>query len=413
MNRRPTLLAAITLTAAAALTLSACGGSDSDSSKDNDKIAGADTGDSRPRRRRARARRNRRAPKIELPSDLKYTFEWSKTGDEDKDAVLADAEQSIQAVDMAIANQDPLDKAYLYYYEGEAAAQTEQYIKEYVEAKARTTGRTRYYNATVDVRDDGSASLCTARTKSKAYNMYLKPKKVDKTAVTKTAMSSTPSRCARTTKASGPSRSSTRSGGVQSASPDTAVDQSPARFGLTARSLAVATPALPRRDSAGQLRPDEPGCQRRRRHLSPAGVVVFDRSKNGTGESTGPVTTTAPTGPRRPAGMPRSTRPSSSRRRWSRSGSPESTGGRVGRRAAQAVRQRRSVQGLQQGQDRRGLFLGLVCQRGLPTRLGQVHEDHFWVDEGDAAARQHRERRHPRDPRQSSRTRKSRCPAPR
>jgi hypothetical protein len=186
VKRRPTLLAAITLTAAAALTLSACGGSDSDSSKDNGKIAGADTGDSS-----TSASPNESAPepaerpKIELPSDLKFTFEWSKTGDEDKDAVLSDTEQSIQAVDMAIANQNPLDEAYLYYYEGEAAAQTEQYIKEYVKAKARTTGTYRYYNATVDVRDAGGASLVYCEDQGKAYDMYLKPKKIDKTAVTK------------------------------------------------------------------------------------------------------------------------------------------------------------------------------------------------------------------------------------
>ncbi|MGW4735834.1 hypothetical protein ACWEQC_42950 [Streptomyces shenzhenensis] len=45
-------------------------------------------------------------PKIELPSDLTYTFDWPKTGDPDKDAVLSDSEQSIKAVDLAIVNQD-------------------------------------------------------------------------------------------------------------------------------------------------------------------------------------------------------------------------------------------------------------------------------------------------------------------
>lgn len=86
---------------------------------------------------------------------------------------------------MAIANQDPLDEAYLYYYEDEAAAQTELYIKEYVKAKARTTGTYRYYNATVDVSDADSAALVYCEDQGKAYDMYLKPKKVNKTAVTK------------------------------------------------------------------------------------------------------------------------------------------------------------------------------------------------------------------------------------
>jgi hypothetical protein len=185
VNRRPTLLAAITLTAVAALSLSACGGGDSSKDKDNDKIAGADTGTEKSASPSASAEAAAGRPKIELPSDLTYTFEWPKTGDREKDAVLADREQSIKAVDLALANQDPLDKAYLYYYEGEAAAQTERYIKAYVKAKARTTGTSRYYNATVNVSDADSASLVYCEDQGKGYDMYLKTKKVNKTAVTK------------------------------------------------------------------------------------------------------------------------------------------------------------------------------------------------------------------------------------
>jgi hypothetical protein len=185
VNRRPTLLAAITLTAAAALTLSACGGDSDPKDKDSDKIAGADTGDKKSASPTASASTAADRPKIELPSDLKYTFEWKRTGDKEKDAVLADREQSIKAVDLAIANQDPLDKAYLYFYEGEAAAQTQQYIEAYVEAKARTTGAYRYYGEVVNVSDADSASLVYCEDQSKGYDMYLKPKKINKTAVTK------------------------------------------------------------------------------------------------------------------------------------------------------------------------------------------------------------------------------------
>ncbi|GAB2995794.1 hypothetical protein GCM10023080_072590 [Streptomyces pseudoechinosporeus] len=186
MNRRPTLLAAITLTAAAALTLSACGGGDSDSSKDNDKIAGADTGSEKPASPSPSksATESAERPKIELPSDLKYTFEWSKTGDKDKDAILSDAEQSIKAVDLAIANQDPLDKAYLFYYEGEAAFATEKFVQNYVDEKARTTGTYRYYEPVLNVADDGTASLSYCEDQGKAYAKYLKTNKVAKTKVT-------------------------------------------------------------------------------------------------------------------------------------------------------------------------------------------------------------------------------------
>ncbi|MFJ4831421.1 hypothetical protein ACIP79_16075 [Streptomyces sp. NPDC088747] len=185
MNRRPRLLATAAFGAATALFLTGCGGGDSDSAG-NDKIAGADTGgesSASPSASASSAAVER--PKIELPGDLTYTFDWPKTGDAAKDAVLADSEESIKAVDLAIVNQDPLDKAYLFYYEGEAAANTETFIKAYVKAKARGTGAYRYYDAVVNVSGADSASLVYCEDQGKAYDMYLETKKVDKTAVTK------------------------------------------------------------------------------------------------------------------------------------------------------------------------------------------------------------------------------------
>ncbi|MCX5558105.1 hypothetical protein [Streptomyces sp. NBC_00038] len=184
MNRRPSLLATAALCAATAVLLTGCGGGDGDSTG-NDKIAGADTGSETSASPSASASAAADRPKVELPSDLTYTFDWPKTGDENKDAVLSDSEQSIKAVDLAIANQDALDKAYLFYYEGEAAANTQTFIEAYVEAKARTTGAYRYYDAVVNVSDSDSASLVYCEDQGKAYDMYLETKKVDKTAVTK------------------------------------------------------------------------------------------------------------------------------------------------------------------------------------------------------------------------------------
>ncbi len=183
-RRRPTLLAALTLTAAAALTLSACGSDDS-ASGDNDKIAGADTGSSSPSASPTEsAPQQADRPKIQLPSDLSYTFEWPKTGDKEKDAVLADSEQSIKAVDLAIVNQDALDKAYLYYYEGEAAAGTQEFIQNYVDQKAGITGSYRFYAPEVAVDGDGTASFSYCEDQGKAYVKYLETNKVRKTEVT-------------------------------------------------------------------------------------------------------------------------------------------------------------------------------------------------------------------------------------
>ncbi|MGY0069482.1 hypothetical protein ACWZEH_22380 [Streptomyces sp. QTS137] len=188
MNRRPTLLAALALTAVTALTLSACGGSDEESSakdKDSDKIAGADTGGEKsapPSESSAPAAEGR--PKIELPSDLSYTFDWPKTGDKEKDAILADGEQSIKAVDLAITNQDALDKGYLYYYEGEGAAATQKFIQNYVDHKAGLTGSYRFYAPVVAVGKDGTGSLSYCEDQGKAYVKYLETGKVKKTEVT-------------------------------------------------------------------------------------------------------------------------------------------------------------------------------------------------------------------------------------
>ncbi|BCL30243.1 hypothetical protein GCM10017557_51020 [Streptomyces aurantiacus] len=187
VNRRPTLLAAATLTAAAALSLSACGGDDSsaDKGKDNDKIAGADTGAEKSASPSASAEAAAGRPKIELPADLHYSFEWKRTGDADRKAVLSDGEQFIKATDQAIANQDALDPAYRFYSEGELAASTEKYVQRFVDHGARTTGTYRFYNESVTVRGDGSATLTYCEDQGKAYNKYVKTGKVDKTPVTK------------------------------------------------------------------------------------------------------------------------------------------------------------------------------------------------------------------------------------
>ncbi|MEV6765354.1 hypothetical protein AB0N16_32895 [Streptomyces sp. NPDC051105] len=187
MTRRSRrLLTTVPAGVTAALLLAGCGGGGGDKSDSNGKIAGADTGSSASPSPSASASATESGrPKIELPSDLSYTFEWPKTGNDVKDAVLADSEQNIKSVDLAIANQDPLDKAYRYYFEGEAAAQIQTYVQAYVKAKARTTGHFRYYDPVVDVSGSDQASLVYCEDQGKAYDLYLKTKKVNKTSVTK------------------------------------------------------------------------------------------------------------------------------------------------------------------------------------------------------------------------------------
>ncbi|MEV8032133.1 hypothetical protein [Streptomyces sp. NPDC086182] len=181
MNRRPRLLATAAAGATAALLLTACGGGGGDKPKANDKIAGAATGGTTSAAPGPSATQSAGRPKIELPSDLTYTFEWPKTGDRDKDAVLNDSEQFIKAVDMAIAEQDPLHKAYRFYSEGPAAAGSQKFIQEFVDYKDRITGVKRYYKPNVKINSDGTAGFVYCEDQNKAYNKSLKTGKTEVT----------------------------------------------------------------------------------------------------------------------------------------------------------------------------------------------------------------------------------------
>ncbi|MEU5577265.1 hypothetical protein ABZ791_19100 [Streptomyces huasconensis] len=172
MNR-PLRLATAALTASAALLLTSCG-SDEKSSGSDDKIAGAGQGEEKKSPPPSESAQGADRPEIKLPSDLTYKFEWAKTGDKDKDAVLADTEQYLKAVDMAIAEQKPLHKAYRFYSEGDAAAGSQRFVEEYVEYKDRITGVKRYYNARVDVTGGKTAGLVYCEDQRKAHNKSLK-----------------------------------------------------------------------------------------------------------------------------------------------------------------------------------------------------------------------------------------------
>ncbi|MCA2200314.1 hypothetical protein [Streptomyces sp. SMS_SU21] len=180
MNRRTAFLAMLAVTTV--LTLTACGTEDTDApAKGSDKASVADQPSPSPSAPVFEGGR----PVIDLPSDVTHAFDWGTTGDPLKDAVLADTAQRIRAVDLAIAEQDPLHEAYRFYSEGTAAAGSERYIQEFVDHEARTTGFTRFYDADVTVHEDGTAALVYCEDQSKAFNKFLGTGKTDVTPVTK------------------------------------------------------------------------------------------------------------------------------------------------------------------------------------------------------------------------------------
>ncbi|MFE4700620.1 hypothetical protein ACFRIC_26520 [Streptomyces sp. NPDC056738] len=186
MNRRYRLLANAAVGASAALLLTACGGG-GDKPKANDKVAGADTGDKRSASPSASASATQTPgrPKIELPSDLTLTFEGAKTGNDIKDAVLADSAERMRAVDAAITGTDPKGEAIGYYNTGKALEAALTWVNQFKEAGSTLTGEARYYDRTVTLDGKTSASLTFCADESKGYAKDKKTNKVDKTPATK------------------------------------------------------------------------------------------------------------------------------------------------------------------------------------------------------------------------------------
>ncbi|MFS8202681.1 hypothetical protein ACLVWQ_28850 [Streptomyces sp. CWNU-52B] len=185
VNRRPTLLAVIALTAAAALSLSACGGGGGDSSegKGSDKIAGADTGREKSASPSASVEAAAGRPKIELPSDVTHSFAPQGSEDAVKNGVLKDNAEVVRALDAAIVAQNPRLPALEFYTEGAAAAQ--KWVEAFSDAGWTVTGDVRYFDRQVTVSSKSSASLSYCADESKAYSKVIKTGEVKKTKVTK------------------------------------------------------------------------------------------------------------------------------------------------------------------------------------------------------------------------------------
>ncbi|MBD0843089.1 hypothetical protein [Streptomyces sp. TRM68416] len=183
MNRRPTLLAALALTAAAALTLSACG-SDDDSPESKDKIAGADTGAEKSPSPSASTPEPGDRPKISFPSDAKNVFEDQKTGDATKDAVLADSALAVNAVDEAIFEGNTDTKALGFYNTGKALESSITFVQQYIDGGDTWVGVTRYFDYKVTLSGADKAYVTYCSDESKSYIKNRKTGKVDKTPAT-------------------------------------------------------------------------------------------------------------------------------------------------------------------------------------------------------------------------------------
>jgi hypothetical protein len=186
-RRRPTLLAAIALTATTALTLSACGSDDS--SNNNDKIPGADTGGetSSPPDSAPSATASSGRPEITFPSDAKNVFEYEKTGNTDEDTAVADSMLSVNSVDEAIFEKSTGTKALGFYNTDKALSAYITYVQKYIDDDETWVGETRYFNYQVNLSGGSKAYITYCSDESKSYIKDRKTGKVDKSPTTANA----------------------------------------------------------------------------------------------------------------------------------------------------------------------------------------------------------------------------------
>lgn len=112
-------------------------------------------------------------------------FDWPRTGDATKDAVLADGEQYMRALKRASAEESLSDPAYQFYSRDDALTYAHDQIKANIDGGYAPTGDDRYYAAKVSVVRAGSATLSFCRDESKVFSKKVATGKVLRTAPNK------------------------------------------------------------------------------------------------------------------------------------------------------------------------------------------------------------------------------------
>ncbi|MEW2162908.1 hypothetical protein AB0912_07895 [Streptomyces sp. NPDC007084] len=120
-------------------------------------------------------------PDITLPNDVTDDFQDWKTGDETKDAVLADAGHAQTATNYAIVKGNPDEPALAYYRQGDALASGAQWVRSFVDDGITYTGTVRYFDPKVTLHSSTSADVTFCTDETRAFNKDRKTGKVDRT----------------------------------------------------------------------------------------------------------------------------------------------------------------------------------------------------------------------------------------
>jgi hypothetical protein len=120
-------------------------------------------------------------PVFHLPPGVRLVFEDDKTGDAVKDAVVADAERLIKAVDQAIGRADPVDPALRTYAVGDGAVAWGSDVRLFKRLGHTVTGTDRYYRWTVTMSTPRRAVVDFCEDQRYVYDQVIKTGKVLKT----------------------------------------------------------------------------------------------------------------------------------------------------------------------------------------------------------------------------------------
>lgn len=146
--------------AAAALLLSGCGGGDEADSEDKiEGVEDASDGSASESTSPSPTDDGIDRPSIKLPDDVNNVFEEVDTDDPVEIAVLADNERRVNSMDEAITSGDLERPALSFYSTGDALESAAEWIDSLVSENESFTGTTRYYDRTVTVHDDDTATV--------------------------------------------------------------------------------------------------------------------------------------------------------------------------------------------------------------------------------------------------------------
>lgn len=163
---RTALLATAAVTA---LAVTACGGGGSDGA--DDEIEGVDQGNSEQQDASASEEPQDDGvdrPEIVLPSGWENVYEGWESDDPVEQAVLNDAAEAQNAVDLAILEREPDADYVRFYHSAEALVGAEEWIGGFLENDRTISGTVRYFNPQVTLQGDSGAALTYCADESDA-----------------------------------------------------------------------------------------------------------------------------------------------------------------------------------------------------------------------------------------------------